>query len=78
MNKEKLEKIMKIAEENYSKEDYKYHILQVVKYSLLLAKRLNADLEIVEISAYLHDIGRAKKKRKFEGEIGRASCRERV
>jgi len=42
--------------------------LQVVKYALILAKKLNADLEVVETSAYLHDLGRAKKKRKFEGE----------
>ncbi len=65
---EKLKKVKEICKKSYSEEDYKYHILQVVKYSLMLAKKLNADLEVVEISAYLHDIGRAKKKRKFEGE----------
>ena len=65
---DKLVEIKRICEENYSEEDYRYHILQVVKYSLLLAKKLNANLEIVEVAAYLHDIGRAKKKRKFEGE----------
>ncbi|MBR9679170.1 MAG: HD domain-containing protein [Nanoarchaeota archaeon] len=43
-----------------NKEDWKYHIQLVRHYSLKLAKILNADLEIVEISALLHDIGRIK------------------
>jgi len=37
-----------------------YHILSVVKYSVMLAKRLGADKETVEISALLHDIGVVK------------------
>lgn len=35
---------------------YEEHILLVIKYSKMLAKKLNADEEIVEISALLHDI----------------------
>ena len=62
------EKIIKLCKESYSDEDYKYHILPVVEYSLLLAKRLDADLEVVEISAYLHDIGRAIKRNEFVKE----------
>ncbi len=62
------EKIIKLCKEGYSEEDYKYHILQVVEYALILAKKLNADLEVVEISAYLHDIGRAKRRREAEGD----------
>lgn len=36
----------------------KYHIIPVVKISIEMAKKLNADEEVVEISAYLHDITR--------------------
>jgi len=32
-----------------------YHILYVVKYAKLMAKKLNADIEIVEIASLLHD-----------------------
>jgi len=37
-----------------------YHILSVVKYSVMLAKRLGADKETVELAALLHDIGVVK------------------
>jgi uncharacterized protein len=40
--------------------DWKAHIESVVKYSKLLAKKLNADEEICEISAWLHDIKKIK------------------
>ena len=36
--------------------DWKSHIESVVKYSKILAKELNADEEVCEISAWLHDI----------------------
>lgn len=36
--------------------DWKAHIESVVKYSKILAQKLNADEEICEISAWLHDI----------------------
>jgi len=65
MNKKK---VIEIAKESYDNEDYKYHILPVVKNSLLLAKKLNADAEVVEVTAYLHDIGRAIKREKFVKE----------
>jgi putative nucleotidyltransferase with HDIG domain len=41
----------------YGYETFTYHFLPVVKYSKELAKQKNADLEIVEIAALLHDIG---------------------
>jgi len=41
-----------------------HHILPVVKYAELLAKRLKADKEIVELAALLHDIGVIKGDRK--------------
>ncbi len=34
-----------------------YHIMPVVKYAKLLAKRFEADKEILELAALLHDIG---------------------
>jgi uncharacterized protein len=43
-----------------------HHILSVVKYSKILATKLNADLEIVEISALLHDYASIKDKNMYE------------
>lgn len=40
--------------------DWESHIESVVKYSKLLAKKLDADEEICEISALLHDIKNIK------------------
>lgn len=37
-----------------------YHIIPVVNNAKKLAKKLNADIEAVEIAAYLHDITRIK------------------
>lgn len=34
----------------------KYHIAPVVKIACEMAKELKADLQVVEVSAYLHDI----------------------
>jgi len=36
--------------------DWKAHVESVVKYSKILAKKLNADEEVCELSAWLHDI----------------------
>ena len=36
----------------------KYHIIPVVKISIEMAEKLNADIEVVEIAAYLHDVTR--------------------
>ncbi|MCK4588803.1 MAG: HD domain-containing protein [Nanoarchaeota archaeon] len=36
--------------------DWKNHINSVVKYTEILAKQLNADEEVCELSAWLHDI----------------------
>jgi len=38
--------------------DLDFHIQPVVKYAKLLARKLNADEEVVEIAAWLHDISR--------------------
>lgn len=36
----------------------KYHIIPVVNISVEIARKLGADIQVVEISAYLHDITR--------------------
>ena len=41
----------------YGFEPYEYHFAQVVKYAKQLAREYGADEEIIEISAWLHDIG---------------------
>ncbi len=58
-----------IVEEACKKETNKYgygiwshHIVLVVKYGKLLAQKLEADSEIVEIAALLHDYASIKKK----------------
>lgn len=56
---EKIIKVREYAEKTHSPLDFKYHILSVVKNAALLAEKLNADKEVVEIASYLHDIGRA-------------------
>jgi putative nucleotidyltransferase with HDIG domain len=43
--------------------DWEAHIVSVVKYSKLLAKKLDADEEICELSAWLHDIKKIQGKR---------------
>lgn len=58
MNKNIIEQIRKYAKEQYQESDYKYHISVVVQNALKLAKLKGADLEIVEVAALLHDIGR--------------------
>lgn len=58
----KIEKIRQIVKRECEEGDWKYHILPVVKYSKMLAKKYKANLEIVELAALLHDIGRIKLK----------------
>lgn len=58
MRSKVINQIRKYAKEQYQGSDYKYHISVVVKNALKLAKIKGADLEIVEIAALLHDIGR--------------------
>lgn len=61
-----IEEIKKYVKEEFEKpnahykEAYKEHFLPVVKYSLKLAEKRKADKEIVEIAAWLHDIGSIK------------------
>jgi len=58
-----LRKAKEKAKNTHSKIFFKYHIKLVVKYALKLAKIKKADAEIVEIAAWLHDIGWTEKSR---------------
>lgn len=57
------EEIRRIAKKAYQEEDYNYHIVPVARNALALAKRLDADPEVVEVAAYLHDISKTQMKR---------------
>ena len=60
MEDERIKKIREFATEKYSEYYMNVHILPVVRNSLMLAKKLKINPEVVEVSSYLHDIGRAK------------------
>ena len=52
-----MKKIMEYVTNHYDQEEYNwYHNEYVTKYALKLGKLLNADLEILEVAARLHDI----------------------
>jgi putative nucleotidyltransferase with HDIG domain len=57
------EEIKQIIEKEYADLDYfdyKYHLLPVVEYAAKLAEICEVNKEVVELSAWLHDIGRIK------------------
>lgn len=61
-----LKRVREIVEEEcrkctrYGHDVWKDHVVLVVKYAKVLAKKLSADLEMVELAALLHDIGSIK------------------
>ena len=57
-----IEEIKKIVKKECENDNWSwdYHMVSVVKYANQLACKLGADKEIVEISAWLHDITRLK------------------
>ena len=48
----------------YGFEPFEYHFVPMVKYALALADELEGDKEVIEISAWLHDIGSIMSGRK--------------
>jgi len=59
-----VEEVRKFVEEECKKPDahygigcYLYHFVSMHSYAKMLAEKLNADLETVELAAWLHDIG---------------------
>lgn len=57
MNK-RINTIRKLVKSKFKQSEWKYHILPVVKYAKELAKTYKVDIELVELAALLHDIGR--------------------
>lgn len=55
-----LEEAREIARKECDDWNWKYHILPVAKNAKLLAKKLNANEELVETAALLHDMGRIR------------------
>lgn len=53
------EKILKLIKGKYEEGDFKYHISAVVKNAMLLADKLKANKDVVEMASYLHDIARS-------------------
>lgn len=53
-----IEKVRQIVKQETDEEDWKYHIIPVVNYAKKLAESFEVDIEIVELAALLHDIGR--------------------
>ena len=63
----------------YGHGSWSHHILTVVKYSKMLARKLNADIEIVEIAALLHDYASVVNKEwKPEHHIRSAGLAEEI
>ena len=60
----KIEKIKQFAKEHLDEMRW-LHTQDVVKIALTLAEKENADKEIVEISAWLHDVGFSDKRAKI-------------
>jgi uncharacterized protein len=59
-----IEEIKKFVEEEckkptskYGDELYIFHFIPMHNYAMILAERLKADMEIVDLAAWLHDIG---------------------
>jgi len=52
-----LEKVRSLVKSKCKETDWKYHVLPVVKYAKMLVRKLNADEELAELGALLHDIG---------------------
>jgi len=55
-----IEKVREFVKKECDELNWKYHIIPVVRYAKLLAKKLNVDEELAELGALLHDIGRFK------------------
>ncbi len=64
----------------YGKEPYEYHFVPMVNHAIKLAEKKQADKEIVELAAWLHDIGSIIHGRKdhhiTDAEIAEIKLRE--
>ena len=55
-----LEEAREIARKECDEWNWRYHVLPVAKNAGLLAKKLDANEELVETAAFLHDMGRIR------------------
>ena len=62
----------------YGSEPYEFHFKIVVKYAKILAEKYNADMEIVEIASWLHDIGSIISGRKDHHITGSKIAEEKL
>jgi uncharacterized protein len=53
---DKIDKVKEIVRKHCFGDDYNYHVLPTVRYAKMLAAKLNADKEVIELAALLHDI----------------------
>ncbi len=65
-----------IVERRAKKEDFEHHILSVRKHALILAKKYDANKEVIELAAYLHDISRLKSSTENHHIKGAAEAEE--
>lgn len=65
-----VEKECKKPTSKYGFEPFEYHFVPMVKHAKILAKKLSADTEVVELAAWLHDIGSIKNGRKDHHKTG--------
>jgi len=81
--KDEVEKLVKqacYAKGNYYSETvWEYHILLVVNFCLILGKKLKADLEVLELAAFLHDYGSFFGKQSYkQHHINSAEAAEKI
>ena len=67
---EALNSIRELVKNEAEKSDRDYHIVAVMKYARILAELSNANQDVVELAAILHDIGRIRFGGKNHGTTG--------
>lgn len=55
-----LDQIRKLVKKEADEDDWKFHILPVLKYAKLLSRGRRVNQEVLELAVLLHDIGRIK------------------
>ncbi|MDD5527538.1 MAG: HD domain-containing protein [Patescibacteria group bacterium] len=72
----KIEQIKKIVFDEANEYERKFHFQPVINNAVFLAKKMNANLEIVELAAILHDIGKFKFGPKDHASTGAIEARK--
>ena len=62
------EKLIEFAKSKYDERYFQYHILPVVSNAKILAMKMEADIGVVEVAAYLHDIGTEQERKNYRPE----------